>query len=491
MKGNPHERRRRSGIPLRRIQDRPIPLVALGLTLAPAYVLAQGIGSDPPGPTATSYAWPALLAVLAVIALNALFVAAETAIELLRPSLVRAADKDDRAAARLAELHDGKPQFVAVCTMGRQTMHAWMIALCFVPAPALAQWMSATWGVADGIGGWLLAGVLLTIPVAAVNLVFGELIPKSYAALHPAGVARRVYRFVKLFASIFTPLAKLLMAVASLVTRRFGGRATFSAPMAEEEIKNLADTAEEAGEIEVEEKKLLHSVFEFTDTVAREVMTPRVDIDAVPVDCDPAGVIELIERSGHSRIPVYEDTDDQIVGIVHAKDLLMAQLERKAPVELRSLMRPALFVPENKNLHELLREMRLSRSQMAIVQDEFGGTAGIVTIEDIVEELVGDIVDEYDVEEPEIVANGTGFLIGGKLNLYDLNEEVGTKFQSDEFDTVGGYVFGLFGRQPKKGEWICDDGYKFTVEETDGRRIVRLHLEPLPEDQLLPDEALA
>lgn len=144
-------------------------------------------------------------------------------------------------------------------------------------------------------------------------------------------------------------------------------------------------------------------------------------------------------------------------------------------------MRPALFVPENKNLHELLKELRSSRGQMAVVQDEFGGTAGIVTIEDIVEELVGDIVDEYDVEEPQIMLNGQGYLVDGKVNIYDLNNKIGSRFESDVFDTVGGYVFGLFGRQPQKGESLEADGYRFTVEDTDGRRIVKLHVAPLEE----------
>ena len=158
----------------------------------------------------------------------------------------------------------------------------------------------------------------------------------------------------------------------------------------------------------------------------------------------------------------------------------MAMLRGKGRPSLRSLMRPAHFVPENKDLHELLTEMRASRSQMVIVQDEFGGTAGIVTIEDIVEELVGDIVDEYDVEEPEIVAVGDAWLVDGKTHLDDLNDQIDGELESEEFDTVGGYVFGLFGRQPKQGECVESEGYRFTVAESDGRRIMRLKVEAAP-----------
>jgi CBS domain containing-hemolysin-like protein len=152
---------------------------------------------------------------------------------------------------------------------------------------------------------------------------------------------------------------------------------------------------------------------------------------------------------------------------------------------MRRLMRPAMFIPENKNLHELLAEMRAARAQLAIVQDEMGGTAGIVTIEDIVEELFGDIQDEYDQEEPEVSEHAGGYLVEGKTHLDDVNDEIGSEFQSDDFDTIGGYVFGLFGRQPKLGEFLDADGYRFTVAETDGRRIQRLRIQKLEETEAL------
>jgi len=216
------------------------------------------------------------------------------------------------------------------------------------------------------------------------------------------------------------------------------------------------------------------------------VMTPRVDMDAMPVRSDPEDVIRMMQETGHSRIPLYEETDDQIVGVIHAKDLLMEVLSAKGKaVSLRKLMRPAMFVPENKNLHELLGEMNSNRNHLVIVQDEFGGTAGIVSIEDIVEELVGDIVDEYDVEEPEVVHTASGFVVEGKTHLDDVNEEIGSHFESEDFDTIAGFVFGLFGRQPDAGESIVADGYRFTVRETDGRRILKLNIDPddLPESR--------
>jgi CBS domain containing-hemolysin-like protein len=246
----------------------------------------------------------------------------------------------------------------------------------------------------------------------------------------------------------------------------------------EEEIKTLAESGEESGQIESDERELIHSVFEFADTVAREIMTPRVDLDAMPVKSDPADVVRVIEETGHSRIPLYEATDDDILGVVHAKDLLGAMAQGRT-VELRKLIRPVLTVPEGKGLRELMGEMRAARTQMAIVQDEFGGTAGVVTVEDIVEELVGDIVDEYDAEESDIVPVEDGWLVSGKTHLDELNDRIGSEFDTNEFDTIGGFVFGQFGRQPKEGEFVEVDLYRFTVNETDGRRVQQLRIEPI------------
>lgn len=442
-----------------------------------------------PAPPSTGTVWVALGLVLALIVLNALFVGAETAVELMRPMHVKHLKESDPARAPRAQtLLDRKAAYVGACTFGSHLSRAVMVLAGFSFAPGVARWMETQYGWPYEFGTLLLAAVLVAIPIALLSLIV-ELVPKSYAALHPLKVALAAHRFVAVFAILFGPFAKLVSAVAGLVTARFGGRASFViANQAEEEIKTIVESAEEAGEIESEEKELLHSVFEFTDTVAREVMTPRVDLDAMPVTSTPDEVMRVIVDSGHSRIPMFEETDDQIVGIVHAKDLLTAMLNGKSGVSLRRLMRPALFVPENKNLNELLTEMRQQRSQMAIVQDEFGGTAGIVTIEDIVEELVGDIVDEYDVEEPEVVEVEGGWLVDGKTHVDDVNHQIGSQFETEEFDTIGGLVFGLFGRQPRPQEAMEAHGYRFTVAETDGRRILRLRLEKLSPAEVYADE---
>lgn len=469
-------------------------VLAVGAVLAFPIAVAAQSGGDPlqMERASNSYTTSALAALFLVILLNAFFVASEAAIDLLRPAHARLFEKESPRAATLNRLLKHKSRYQATCSLGSHTMRAWMIILSFIPAPEIASWASNQGWIRYSAGSVLLAAVALTLPVAALNMVFGELIPKTYASIRPSAVALRLAFFIQATAPIFAVPGNVLAKAADVFTRRFGASATYSVVnQAEAEIKSLVETAQETGEIEEEEKELLHSVFEFTDTVAREVMTPRVDMDAVPIGADAETIIKLVQETGHSRIPVYEDTDDQIIGIVHAKDLLANRVRSDHPLNLRTILHPALFVPENKNLHDLLREMRQSRSQMAIVQDEFGGTAGIVTIEDIVEELVGDIVDEYDVETPDVIAEGNGFLVNGKYNLYDLNEEIGSDFASDEFDTVGGYVFGLFGRQPQVGDSLEDSGYLFRVVDTDGRRILRLYVEPArPADSSVEDPPL-
>ena len=419
--------------------------------------------------------------ILALILLNSIFISAETAVDALRPAhakIVR--ERDARKAERIQSLLDGRNKITAACALAAQIVRLAIVLCTFLLAPGLLDYLRDSFGWAENHANLLLATLILLVPVALAHLVLSELLPKSFASVNPIRVSSFLYRLIKGTTFVFSVPAGLITSIRTSLIGRFGSRPDAeTSHLAEEEIKTLAESGHETGEIEVNERELLHSVFEFTDTVAREVMTPRVDMDAMPVRSDPTEVVRVIQDSGHSRIPLFEETDDQIVGIIHAKDLFGAMLNGKAP-NLRSLMRPPLFVPENKSLHELLAEMRQNRSQLAVVQDEFGGTAGIVTIEDIVEELVGDIIDEYDVEEPEVVEAAGGWLVDGKTHVDDLNDVIGSQLASEEFDTIGGYVFGLFGRQPKLGEEILDEGFRFIVAESDGRRILRLKVEPIP-----------
>lgn len=430
---------------------------------------------------------PFIVGLIFVIILNALFVSGEASLQALKPSTIRS-QKEDGRQRTLQSLFDGRMRFLNACRLGSLTMWCWAILLSFFPAVQIAANFRApneiNWGAI------LLAGIVTSIPVSALNLVFGELIPKSFAEARPAAVANRLDRFIRFAAVTFAIPVGLFTWIAGLVAKRFGGQIGFAAANAvEEEIKGLVETAEESGELEEGESDMLQSVLEFGDTFAREIMTPRVDLDALPITSSPEAIIALIRESGHSRIPLYEGTDDQIIGFVHAKDLL--QVGDANSIRVRSILRPVVVVPEGKDLHGLLSELRSSRAQMAVVQDDYGGTAGIVTIEDIVEELVGEIIDEYDIEENDVVKDGGAFVVKGKMNLYDVNEEIGSEFESEEFDTLGGYVFGLFGRQPSPGEEIVDSAYRFRVDSTDGRRIAKIVVIPLSDEERIEDRAQA
>jgi len=480
MNDKPPERSRRSGFTLRRFTTALSTLLAVtvaGLWFAADQATAYRLSAQEPVPAGPAFV--IVSAFLALIVLNAALVASEAALSVVKSVHVRhVAETSPLKGERLQALQGKAPEFVAACWLGSQICRLGLLFLCLFVAPGVNAWLSATTSWKPSFVSHLAVGAILLVPVSLINLIV-EVVSKSYAKQHPHRATLSNYWLIRGCKALFSPLVMLVTAIANLFTARFGVKASLAlSNQTEEEIKTLVESAQQTGEIESEEKELLHSVFEFSDTVAREVMTPRVDLDAVPVTTEAQAVMELIQKSGHSRIPVYEETDDQIIGVVHAKDLLMAMLKGKGRPNLRTLMRPAYFVPENKDLHELLREMRANRTQLVVVQDEFGGTAGIVTIEDIVEELVGDIVDEYDLEEPEVQPDDNGWIVDGKTHLDDLNDIIGSRLESDEFDTIGGYVFGLFGRQPKVGETIESNGFRFTVAESDGRRIVKLRIEP-------------
>lgn len=451
-------------------------LAVLGM---PAMALAILASNPPAGAsghgTTTALAFVAAIAL--IVLLNGLFVMAETALSFLKQPMVKAYEGDARVQGRLEHLISRKESYLAGVYMGSQTMRAWLILLC----PLLA------WSIVDATNGgaapdlmtvaaWMVG---VSIPIAGLNILFGELAPKSVAAVRAVPTAVSLYGFIRLFSSLFGIPSRVAIWVAEMITKRFGAHAAFDVQSrAEEEIKHLIDSYEESGQIEEEQAEMIDNIFEFSSTLAKEVMTPRVDLDAINADATLKDAAAMIHDTGHSRLPVFEDTDDQIIGIVHAKDIMKGLVEGQGDRRLRQWrLREAVFVPESKEVQELLEEMRRRKAQMVIVQDEYGGTSGVVTIEDIVEEVMGEIVDEYDREELPILKNGRGYLVLGKLHLEDVNDEIGTDFASEEFDTIGGYVFGLFGRQPDQGETIKDGEYVFTIEETDGRRIVRLRVE--------------
>jgi putative hemolysin len=323
------------------------------------------------------------------------------------------------------------------------------------------------------------AVVIVTLLLIFLNIVVGEITPKSLGLRNAEGVALRVAEPLTYISYIASWFIKLIIWTSNLLVKPFGGTATFGTPiLTEEEFKMLVEAGEAEGVLEEEEKEMIHSIFEFTDTVVRKVMTPRTDIKAVEVNESVDDLIKVIIGEGHSRIPVYEDTIDNIVGIVHAKDLLRVLHENgKKKIALSDLVRKPHVIPENKMVDELLAEFKRNKVQMAIVVDEYGGTAGLVTVEDLLEEIVGDIMDEYDVEEPQIqIVDENTMIADGQTPIGDINDQMDLELPEEDFDTIGGLVFGLLGKEPAQGDDIVYESVHMIVEQTDGRRIQKVRI---------------
>ncbi|MEW6181059.1 MAG: hemolysin family protein [Chloroflexota bacterium] len=267
----------------------------------------------------------------------------------------------------------------------------------------------------------------------------------------------------------FSALLEALMGKPLMLEPTHGG-------MTEDELKTWVEVGEPTGGLEKGERQMIYSIFHFGDTLCREIMVPRIDILALEVNTRVPEAVEALVLSGHSRVPVYDETIDNIIGLLYAKDLLRASLDESEPENIRPFLRPAYFVPESKKVDDLLREMQLNSIHMAIVVDEYGGTAGLVTLEDIVEEIVGEIRDEYDQAEELLYQriSPDEVLFHGRVDLDDFNEVLGTNLVTDLADTLGGYIYGVIGRVPTGGEQVQVEDWLLTVEQVSGRRIRRV-----------------
>jgi CBS domain containing-hemolysin-like protein len=284
-------------------------------------------------------------------------------------------------------------------------------------------------------------------------------------------------------------VVRLMLFVAARVSAPLAGR---QLPfVTEEEIKTMVDAGEEGGVLEEDEKEMIYSIFEFGETLAREIMVPRIDVLALDVDTPVPEAVEAALAAGHSRIPVYQDNIDNLLGLLYAKDLLRVWKEGGQGNGLRALLRPAFFVPETKKVDELLAELQQKRIHLAVVVDEYGGTAGIVTMEDIVEEIVGEIRDEYDVNEEslfELVAEGE-YIFDARIDLDEVNELLGLDLPSTESDSLGGYIYGQLGHVPAPGEKARGARVEFEVLTVTGRRIRKVRALRLADEAAAPGGA--
>ena len=317
-------------------------------------------------------------------------------------------------------------------------------------------------------GEWIATGGMTIL-----LFVFAEVTPKTFAVQQTDRVALRVAPLIVALTGAVGPVARVLIAVANVI---MPGKGLPQGPfVTEEEIRAMAEVASDEEAIEEEEKELIHSIFEFGDTLVREVMVPRPDMVAAPMGSGLRAVLDLMLRHGYSRIPVYRESIDDMAGVVYAKDVLRHLHAGKENVALENLMRETYFVPETKKVAELLRDMQARRVHIAIVLDEYGSVTGLVTIEDLLEELVGEIADEYDREEPQIEpVDENTYRVNGRLTIDEINELLDVELPHDEWDTVAGLMYGLLGSVPTQGETVAYDNLTFTAEKVQGRRIAKV-----------------
>ncbi len=429
----------------------------------------------------------ALLAAVLLTLFNAGFTLAETALVTVRNArlaqIVTEGGSDAANATQVQALMRQPTRVVATVQVGI-TLAIFAVAglNAAVLAPHLAPFLTRAHiphALDVATIGLLLLAALLTIAV-------GEIVPRTIALRSPEKIVLTLSGALRFFMTLFAPLANIALGLSHALLRPFGMTATFAAPvMTEEELRTLIEAGARSGAIEEDEKERIRRVISFGDTEVRQVMTPRIRIKAGDVAMSLSHLLELVMDTGHSRIPIYEGSVDAIIGIVHAKDLLPLLASGETHPDLRAVMRAPLLVPENRLVDDLLDEFRRSRTQMAIIQDEYGGTAGLATIEDLLEELVGEINDEYDsgsanADAPPLqTLSPSTFLVDGRMAINDLNDLLAIHVPDEDYDTVGGYVFGLFGHQPDVGETLAQGGLHFTVTRTDGRRIEEVRLERL------------
>ncbi|MGD8496095.1 MAG: hemolysin family protein [Gemmatimonadales bacterium] len=425
-----------------------------------------------------------LLAVLVLVLANGFFVAAEFALVSVRRTRIdELVEQGDRLALQVRKAHSNLDRSISGTQLGITLAS---LGLGWIGEPALAHLIE---GAFAGLGSpWTAVathGTAVAIAFSIItflHIVLGELAPKSAALVRPETISRYVAGPLNLFNFVTAPAIFVLNGAAQIFLRLVGGGAlgTHERVHSPEEIRMLLGQSRAEGVVEMDEEAMIHGVFELTHTIAREVMTPRPDIVAFPHDTPLQEVLTTAAQTGFSRFPVYRESIDDVVGIVLVKDLLRwVGTAAKSEFRLERVMRPPFFVPDSKPVDDLLAELRHQKVHMAIVVDEFGGTDGVVTLEDLVEEIVGDIFDEHDIARAEIEVLGGGRVrVEGGASLEDLLEEfeLGDVEESEEYDTVAGYVIGRLGRIPAPGERVAIGSAELEVIETQDQRVTRLEL---------------
>lgn len=420
-----------------------------------------------------------ILAALALIALNGFFVAAEFALVRVRDTRVQQLEEEgDPKAPGLRDALRDMDAYLSVCQVGI-TMAS--LALGWVGEPVVAALIRPIFeavGLTNERLIEIIAVVLGFSLITYAHLVFGEQAPKYFSIQKAEGVALRISRPLKLSMIALRPVIWLVNTSTNFVLRPWGIRLGKDMDVhSEEELRLMITSSVASGELEPEERDYLNNVFDFGDTVAREIMVPRPDIEALSKDTPLEELAEAAAFGRFTRYPVYEEDLDHVLGSVHVKDLFRAAGEQPEEFGIHPLIRECLVVPENKPIEQLLKEFQGRKLQMAIVIDEWGSVEGLITIEDVLEELVGEIQDEFDRDEATIEQLGDGiYAIDGRIPIDDVNERFGLNLQDEDFETIGGYVLGALGRSPDAGDIVEADKVALTVKAVDGSRVSMLTL---------------
>ncbi len=423
-------------------------------------------------PQFDAVAWLQLAILITTLILCGLASAAETAFtSISRIKLKNLVEEGDARAADIERLLAEPNTFLSSILI----VNSVAVIVASSLATVLALRFSGSYG-----------GLISSILISLVVLIFCEITPKTAAVQNPLRWARVLVGPVKGTAWVLHPVVVVLGGITSSFVRMLGGQIKHNSPfVTEEELRLLVTVGEEEGVLEEEETDMIHSIFEFADTTLREVMIPRIDMVTLDSNATVTEAVDVALQGGFSRIPVYEESVgiDEIIGVLYTKDMLKQLREGHNTFPIRDLVRSAYFVPESKKLDDLLREIRQKRVHMVIVVDEYGSVAGLVTIEDLVEEIVGDIQDEYDHEEVLYEkVNENEYIFDAKINIYEFGDMMDMKLEDGDYETLGGFVYEQLDKIPIEGDTTTYKDLKFTVLATRGRRITKIRVERIQRD---------
>jgi CBS domain containing-hemolysin-like protein len=418
-----------------------------------------------------------LSAIFILVLLNGFFVGAEFALVRARRTRLESMTRNgDRLARLVLNSLCNIPKLLSASQLGvtLSSLALGWVAKSILEQPVADVFARLELSVAEPFI-YTLGAVVAIAAVAILHVVFGELIPKAAASNFPEHIARFLIPVLILFAWISAPLVWIINRISQIVLKLLN-----QDPMSAddnvhspEELRQLVEQSQESGALEDTDAEMIEAVFEFSEKSAKEVMTPRTEIVAIPVEATLPEILKEVTESGLSRYPIYEETIDDILGLILTKDLLTVIIQNgQESFSIKSVMRPVHVIPGSRKVEDVLADFKKLKEHMAIVLDEYGGTAGIITMEDLLEEIVGEILDEHDEPEDEAMQNRAGeTLVPGSMHIGELNEHFSLEVPDEEYTTIGGYIFGTLGRLPLPGDRVMAGGAIFTVRAMDGRRV--------------------